>query len=359
MPRLIEGLYSGASNVSTIAALCYVRIVLIGKWSQMMDSNQNRTTHKFGDFQVDLLTGDVRKNGRRIRLQEKPYQILCMLLARPGEVVTREELRQRLWPADTYVDFDANLNTSLNRLRHALGDKASEQTLIKTIPRQGYRFIAPVTEMAIAKEDSEEVVSKQENHPLPGRTVSVDASAMTLRRRRGIWYGLLALAFVLAGVIYLGWRQHLRNGSPVETRMTILVKPLTDMDGNQDRDLLGDNLTEEAITRLGRVAPEKISVIARSTAMQYKEGRQTVAVMAGEQHADYVLEGGYRRQGNQLRITAQLFDARNQRSVWSEVYEQETGDLFTLEREVTERMANSISQRLLSHSEPQPTSPSR
>ena len=108
--------------VYPLTALGFVRNRLVEKVMATVESKQNRTVCRFGDFQVNLRTGDLRKNGRRIRLQEKPYQILCMLLERPGETMTREELRQRLWPADTYVDFDANLNTSLNRLRGALGD---------------------------------------------------------------------------------------------------------------------------------------------------------------------------------------------------------------------------------------------
>src|SRR5271155_211585 len=110
----------------------------------MKNSTPSLRGVRFGEFEADLKTGDVRKQGHRIKLQEKPFQILALLLERAGDLVTREELRQRLWPADTFVDFDANLNTSLNRLRQALGDTGNEQMFIKTIPRQGYRFIATV-----------------------------------------------------------------------------------------------------------------------------------------------------------------------------------------------------------------------
>src|SRR6202521_3012821 len=110
----------------------------------MKNSTQAGKRIRFGDFEADLRAGDVRQQGHRIRLQEKPFQILALLLERAGDVVTREELRQRLWPADTFVDFDANLNTSLNRLRQALGDSASSPRYIETLARRGYRFIAPV-----------------------------------------------------------------------------------------------------------------------------------------------------------------------------------------------------------------------
>lgn len=326
----------------------------------MANLKRDRTVYKFGDFQVDVISGDIRKNGRRIRLQEKPYQVLCMLLARPGEVVTREDLRQFLWPADTYVDFDANLNTSLNRLRHALGDKASEQTIIKTVPRQGYRFVAPVTEMEIAKQESKGTPTPEAQNLSPELGPAIGAGVATSQgRSRGIWIGLLAFALATAGISYIVRRNQSMRTSNLRGHLTILVTPLADMDGNQDRDLLGDNLTEETITRLGRVAPQELSVIARSTAMQYRGGRQTVAQMATEQHADYVLEGGYRRQGNRLRITAQLFYARNQSSVWSEVYERDTADLFTVEHDVTEQIANSISQRVLPRQDAQPANPSQ
>jgi TolB-like protein/DNA-binding winged helix-turn-helix (wHTH) protein len=326
----------------------------------MAESTQNRTVYKFGDFQVDLLSGDIRKHSRRIHVQEKPYQILRMLLERPGEVVTREALRQRLWPADTYVDFDANLNTSLNRLRYALGDNASEQTLIKTVPRQGYRFIGAVAEVDMVSEESKGAAASEELNRTARSLPAGGPTATTLQARgRPIWMGLLLLVVFLGCLAYFGWRSHSGSASDVRGRMTVLVIPLTAMDGKQDRDLLGDSLTEETITRLGRVAPQQISVIARSTAMQYRESRQTVSQMASEQHADYVLEGGYRRQGDRLRITAQLFDARNQGSVWSEVYERDAADMFTVEREVTEQIANSVSQRLLPHSNAHPTTPSQ
>ena len=316
--------------------------------------------YSFADFEVDLLRGEVRKYGRKLPLQEKPYQILCLLLARRGEVVTREELRQRLWPSDTYVDFDANLNTSLNRLRNALGDKAREQNLIKTIPRHGYRFVSPVTIVDPAHQETPEAPHAPEAasvvESVPAGTPA--AHQCSGQRRAIMTYAIgLLVAVLLIGIVW--WRHRLAEAARSPHRFTILVTPFADLDASQPQDFLGDSLTDETITRLGKISPDRLGAIARSTAMQYKDAHKTAAQMAREQGADYVLEGGYRRQSNQLRITAQLFDARSQASIWSEIYERDATDLFTVERDVTEQIANSVSERLLGSSNPPPPATSR
>jgi len=315
----------------------------------MKSSAQSAERYRFGDFEVDLHTGDLRKHGHRIRLQEKPFQILSLLLERAGEVVTRDELRQRLWPADTFVDFDANLNTSLNRLRQALGETANEQIFIRTIPRQGYRFIATITKV----EDSM-------NAPAP----SPDPVAATVAREPGTklqaWLGSFSppgLRFILAatilvaisagGIAYFRWSGHSAEAGRNLQRGTILVMPFEDLSGDPSQDYLSDGLTDEMITRLGEISPQHLNVIARSTAMQYKGTRKTIEQVAYEQHVDYILEGSFRRQGDQVRITAQLFNARDHGSLWTEAYERNASDLFSIQREVADRIAQSLSLELL------------
>jgi TolB-like protein/DNA-binding winged helix-turn-helix (wHTH) protein/Tfp pilus assembly protein PilF len=315
----------------------------------MKNSAQSAERFRFGDFEVDLHTGDLRKHGHRIRLQEKPFQILSLLLERAGEVVTREELRQRLWPADTFVDFDANLNTSLNRLRQALGDTANEQIFIRTIPRQGYRFIAALTKV-------EESIEAPASRPDPvGATVAHEPApklwawlgSFSPPGLRFILAAALLVAITVGGLAYFRWPGHSAEAGRGPHRGTILVMPFEDLSGDPSQDYLSDGLTDEMITRLGEISPQHLNVIARSTAMQYKGARKTIEQIAREQHVDYILEGSFRRQGDRVRITAQLFNARDHGSLWTEAYERNATDLFAIQHEVADRIAQSLSLELL------------
>src|SRR5712692_3631941 len=245
---------------------------------RMKSSAQPAERYRFGDFEVDLHTGDLRKHGHRIRLQEKPFQILSLLLERAGEVVTRDELRQRLWPADTFVDFDANLNTSLNRLRQALGETANEQIFIRTIPRQGYRFIATITKV----EDS---MNAPAPPPGPVGATAAGERAATLRAWLGSFSppGLrfflaatILVAITAGGIAYFRWPGRSAEAGRNLQRGTILVMPFEDLSGDPSQDYLSDGLTDEMITRLGEISPQHLNVIARSTAMQYKGTRKTI-----------------------------------------------------------------------------------
>lgn len=322
----------------------------------MKNSTEPGQRVRFGDFEVDLRTGDVRKHGHRIRLQEKPFQILSLLLERAGEIVTREELRQRLWPADTFVDFDANLNTSLNRLRQALGDTANEQSLIKTIPRQGYRFVAAVSTVnvsaapEVAPPETGGVVAT----PVQESKVPDAGSQHPGQRLRFLLAAAFLVVMAVGGLAYFRWPGRSAEAGRGPHRGTILVTPFEDLSGDPSQDYLSDGMTDELITRLGELSPQHLSVIARSTAMQYKGAHKTVEEIAREQHVDYILEGSFRRQGNQVRITAQLFNARDHGSLWTEAYERSASDLFDIQREVADRIAQSLSLELLTPAAPAP-----
>jgi TolB-like protein/DNA-binding winged helix-turn-helix (wHTH) protein/Flp pilus assembly protein TadD len=322
----------------------------------MKNSTEPRGRVRFGDFEVDLRTGDVRKHGHRIRLQEKPFQILSLLLERAGEIVTRDELRQRLWPADTFVDFDANLNTSLNRLRQALGDTAIEQSLIKTIPRQGYRFVATVTNVDEAAEPQFAPLETGGAAAIPVQTkkATEEVAPNSSQRLRFILAASFLVAIALGGLAYFRWPGRSAEAGRGPRRGTILVTPFEDLSGDPSQDYLSDGMTDELITRLGELSPQHLSVIARSTAMQYKGSHKTVEEIARDQHVDYILEGSLRRQGNQVRITAQLFNARDNGSLWTEAYERNASDLFDIQREVADRIAQSLSLELLTPAAPSP-----
>src|SRR3984893_16703550 len=315
---------------------------------------------RFEDFEVDLRASEVRKNGHRIRLQEKSFQILSLLLERAGEIVTREELKQRLWPTDPFIHFEENLNTNLNRLRQALGDPASEQRLIRTIPRQGYRFIAPITWI----EESDGGPIRHANPvevsaPIEGNANPSPALAPTVAAKlRAVLASTLVLALALGGLAYHRWISRSADAGGGPHRDTILVTPFEDLSGDRSQDYLSDGLTAEMITRLGAISPKQLSVIARSTAMQYKGAHKPVEEIAREAHADYVLEGSFQRQGDRVRITAELFRARDHGIIWTKAYDRKAEDLLSVQREVADSIAESLSLAVLTPERPSSTATS-
>jgi TolB-like protein/DNA-binding winged helix-turn-helix (wHTH) protein/Tfp pilus assembly protein PilF len=302
---------------------------------------------RFGPYEANFRESELRRQGLKVKLNEKPFQVLSVLVERAGSLVRREELRQRLWPADTYVDFDANLNTALSTLRHTLGDSSDNPVFIETIPRQGYRFIAPVT--VIEEERREGPVARVGAEGVASGAAAANSEKQTPKQTGVLlWAGTL-LALVLAavaGLLYFRWMGRSARAETVAGTATILVTPFENLSGDPNQEYLSDGLTDEMITRLGESSPRQLSVIARSTAMQYKGTKKTVEQIAREQHVDYVLEGCMRRQGDRVRITAQLFKGGAPGSLWTEAYERNANDLLTIQRDVADRIAGSLSLTL-------------
>jgi len=303
------------------------------------------TQVRFGPFEVDLRANQPRKHGIRIKLQEKPFQFLALLLERPGEVVTREQLRDQLWPSDTFVDFEGSLNTAANRLRHVLGDSAEFPRFIETIPRKGYRFIYPVAPV------NSTVVSAEALH----RAGSTGQAESIVGRPTRLWrkFAIPALALSLVALLIVvavalrftvqGWK----TISQEPGKIMLAVLPFENLSGDPQQEYFSDGLTDEMITQLGRLQPARLGVIARTSAMQYKGRRQNLAHVATELGVDYLLEGSVRRSNGRVRISAQLVQARDQTQLWAESYERETSDVLAIQREVGDRVARSLALELL------------
>ena len=283
-------------------------------------------------FEVDLDSGELRRDGRRVALQEKPFQLLAALLETPGKLVSREALRQALWP-DVFVDFDGNLNAAVKKLREALGDSATEPSYVETVPRRGYRLIAPVEPVKPATQDA--AVSTPRRAGLP-RAAAVG--------------GLMGVTLALA--VAAGW---LRPAEPnpasspkaIGPRTMLAVVPFDNLSGDAGRDYLSDGMTEEILTVLGRLDPDRLGVIARLTAMTYKGTDKPVAEIARELGVDVVLEGSVRFSGERLRITAQLISADDQTHLWAESYDAELGDLLDVQARIARRIGRSLALELL------------
>ena len=282
---------------------------------------------RFGVFEYDVETGDLSKAGRRIRLQEQPRQVLTRLVGRPGELITREDLRAVLWPCDTFVDFDTGLNVVVNKLRQALGDSATSPRFVETIPRRGYRFLAPVTPVATA--DPPEAESRTPSERM--------APGMWLRA-----IGALAAVPLLAGALWFAGGAPREALPPTGSRIqTLAVLPLENLSGDAANDYFTDGMTDALITDLASI--HSLNVIARQSTKQYKRSTKTVATIAKELGGiDVVIEGSVLRTGDHVRLIVQLIDARTQRHLWARTYEENLSDIVQLQRNAALTVAGEI-----------------
>jgi TolB-like protein/DNA-binding winged helix-turn-helix (wHTH) protein len=288
---------------------------------------------RFGVFEADLQTRELRKQGMQIKLQEQPFQILAFLLEHPGEIVTREQLRQKLWPADTFVDVDNSVNAAINRLREALGDAAESPRFVETLPRRGYRFVAPVTAVSAA----ERVVASEHASPaLPGIAYAAsNLKARSFGRKTRVALGLVV---VLAGASVWAWQKWQGPGSLQITSVAVL--PLTNLSGDTSQDYLADGMTDELTTDLAKIG--SLRVISETSAMRYRGTHQTLRQIAQELNVDAIIEGSVTRSGDQIRITAQLIDGKTDRHLWAESYSRSGGNALGVQRDVARAIANRI-----------------
>lgn len=309
---------------------------------------------RFGVFEVDLRSGELRKKGAKIGLQGQPFLLLITLLKQQGEVVSREELRRTLWPADTFVDFDHGLGTAVKKLREVLGDSASNPRFVETIPRRGFRFIAPVEtigESETAPAASQAPPNRKE--PAVGglleardedRVEPLGAAVVALRPRWPLPWKVSGLVFLLLSA---GFMSFLLRSRPSTLIRSLVVLPLEDLSGDPSQEYFSDGMTDELITELGQVG--QLRVISRTSAMTYKGVRRPLPEIARELNVDAVVEGTVLRLGNQVRITAQLIRASSDRHLWAQSYEVELRNILTVQKEVARSIAEQIQLELNPH----------
>jgi TolB-like protein/DNA-binding winged helix-turn-helix (wHTH) protein/Tfp pilus assembly protein PilF len=303
---------------------------------------------RFGTFELDNVSGELRKDGSHIRLADKPFQLLSLLVEHPGTIVNREQVRERLWGSNTFVDFDGNLSVILTKLRQILSDSPDRPLFIETVPRRGYRFIAPITSVQTINETQPTMNSAAASGAQPRENAVLKTRNVPFRHRRALALaGLLLLGTISLRLVYFTWLRHSARAATAPHHITIVVTPFENLSGDTSKDYLSDGLTEEMITQLGQSAPEQLSVIARSAAMQYKGTHKAVEEIGVEQNADYILEGSLRLAGNNVRITAQLYDARRRGSLWAQAYERDANDMLSVQREVANKITDSLSVELL------------
>ena len=248
------------------------------------------STLRFGSFELDVRSRELRNGSVRVRLQEQPLEILRLMLERPGDVVTRDELRQRLWPEGTFVDFEHSLNAAIKRLRAALGDDADKPMFIETVPRRGYRFIGSV----------------------PTQSGSAAPSA-----------------------------------AATSPRVRLVVLPFSNLSDDSSQEYFSDGLTEELIAQLGPLCRGQVGIIARWSSMFFKGSLQRAREIGEALSAEFLLEGSTRRDGSRVRITARLVEAATEAHLWSETYERSTSDWLSVQADVAGRVARSLMRELV------------
>jgi TolB-like protein/DNA-binding winged helix-turn-helix (wHTH) protein/Flp pilus assembly protein TadD len=298
---------------------------------------------RFGVFEVDLQTGELTKRGMRLRLQEQPFRLLAILLEKPGELVTREELRARIWP-QTFVDFDHGLNKAISKIRDALGDSAENPRFVETVAGRGYRFLADVTEVHDARPGiaGTDLAVHGEPEPLP----SLELGTLAVRLpRANTWrlYGF-GLALFLALTIALSWIFG-PWGRSSRTVRSLAVLPLENISGDASQEYFADGMTDELITDLGKISA--LRVISRTSTMAYKRTRKPLAEIARELNVEAVVEGSVVRSGDDVRISAQLIEAPADTQLWAESFKGDIRDALALQNSVARTIVGQIRATLV------------
>ena len=313
----------------------------------------NSGTVRFGAFEADLRTGELRKDGSKVKLEGQPFQVLAVLLERPGHLVTREELQKQLWPDETFVDFEQGINAAVKRLRVALEDSAEKPCFIETLPRRGYRFIGRAENGAqpappVPEESQPGPTLAAEEASNEAQTAEFAVKRRTAARRRPILIGLaatIACVLLIFGLNLGGWRDRLL-GQPMAGEITsIAVLPLDNLTGDPEQQYFVDGMTDALITELGKISA--LRVISRTSAMAFKDSKKPLPEIARQLGVDAVLEGAVARNGDRVRITARVMHLSQERTLWAQSYERDLREISALQSEIVLVVADEIRVKLL------------
>jgi len=284
-------------------------------------SLEARHFYEFGLFRLDPAEGLLQRQGQPIPLPPKVFETLCVLVENAGHLVEKDELMRRIWP-DTFVE-EANLSQNVFSLRKVLGEREGAQDYIETVPKRGYRFVAAVQRIEGAA---------------AGEALAPEVAGQHAKNA----VAALAVASVLLGVSLVAWQWLRPKATPPAARVKLAVLPFENLSGDESQEYFADGLTEEVIARLSNLNPQGLAVIARTSTMKYKGSDKDIAGISRELGVDYVLESSFRREGDRVRITAQLIQSSDQTHLWAETYEREVGQILPLQRELTETIARQM-----------------
>lgn len=286
----------------------------------------------FDSFELDVRAGELRKHGVRLRLRGQPLQVLAILVEGAGEVVTREELQSRIWPADTFVDFDHSLHNAIARIREVLGDSAENPRYIETLPRRGYRYIGPTEDLHRLRLVTETI----------GPAIQPAVPITRASGKRSL--ALILCAMFAVGLAAWGIRRYVRTKTTVPQIGSIAVLPLDNLSGDASEVFFADGMTDQLITDLAKLG--SLRVISRTSVMQYRDTKKALPEIARELNVDAIVEGSVIRSGQRVRVTAQLIQARSDRHLWAETYDRDLVDILKLQGEVADAIAQQVRVQL-------------
>jgi TolB-like protein/DNA-binding winged helix-turn-helix (wHTH) protein/Flp pilus assembly protein TadD len=305
-----------------------------------MPQSQTSNLIRFDFFELDLRAGELRKRGIRLRLQEQPFLILQTLLENPGEIVTREELKKKIWPEDTFVDFDHGLHSAVNRLRDALSDSADRPRYVETVSRRGYRFIGRIDSPASPSGSNGQLASASEG-----------GEEKPASKIWNSWTRFLAgfgIAAVIVGLLIAfnvwGLKEWLVGSGSRRTFRALAVLPLDNLSSDPKQDPVADGMTEDLITEISKLP--NLKVISHTSVMPYRGSHKTLPQIAQELKVDVVVDGAVQLEGDRVRVTARLVDASSDQQIWAEHYDRELSNVLLLQNEVARDVAKQIDLKL-------------
>jgi TolB-like protein/DNA-binding winged helix-turn-helix (wHTH) protein/Flp pilus assembly protein TadD len=326
---------------------------------------------RFGVFEIDFVAGELRKRGLKIKLHEQPFKVLAMLVERPGEVITREEFREKLWPADTFVDWDLGLNSAIMKLRAALGDSAENPRFVETLPRRGYRLIVPVEPIGMAHHASQPELSAVDlPDPLSKRSATtptvlpeeaellvaespigldsppVAGTAKLPDRRMAGWPRIVLIGTAFTALLgfgvwkWFGPRNVTAEGSISQPRYVIAVLPLKNLSAEPGSDYFSDGLTDELISNLSVI--DGLQVKSQTSSFAFKDKPRDIHTVGSQLGANLILEGSVLRAGERLRVNVQLVRVSDDYPLWSGRFERELKDIFAVQDEISLSIVNEL-----------------
>jgi TolB-like protein/DNA-binding winged helix-turn-helix (wHTH) protein len=307
---------------------------------------------RFGEYFLNVAERRLLCRGESVALTPKAFDTLLLLVKNAGHLVEKEAFLKQLWP-NVFVE-ESSLAQNISVLRKVLGDDGNGSKFIETVPKRGYRFVAEVREAVEESLGAGNGGGAQERTPLSvvqtaGQERPSAAGAQGAKwhsARVGLYITLIAIMVIALGASYVFWQRLHAQARSVAHRAMLAVLPFQNLSGDRAQEYVSDGLTEEMITQLGRMDPQQLGVIARTSAMAYKDTRKTSAEIGRELGVDYVLEGSVRRENSRVRVSAQLIQVKDQTHLWAQNYDRDMRDILSLQGEVAQSIAEEIQIKL-------------
>lgn len=308
------------------------------------------THYKFGEFELDSGRFELRRDGQALKVERIPLELLILLAEKQGDVVSRQEIIDRLWGKDVFVDTEHGINTAIRKIRQTLRDDPDRPRFVQTVTGKGYRFVGRSPSAVLTDTLVPDSLKLDVSPPPASTTLSFPGHDS----KPPFWKSpvvpvvtaVLIIAAVAVAIFFYRPGRISRPTAPGPGHVMLAVLPFENLIGDPSQEYLTDGLTEEMISQLGALSPEQLGVISRTTSMVYKHTTKDARQIGNEIGVEYILEGSVRRDGDQVRITVQLIRAHDQVHIWAQSYDRQIGGSIALQKEVAQAIAEQIEVKL-------------